>query len=490
MADTKFAPRPQTRSLTALVDNKLLTPEAKNWLIMATDPAHDYTIELAGMPDMDVSPSVVQVVKKSFSLTCPGGIASGNWDANIVCWPFIDKIKESDNTGGHLHNNGAWDQNTPSFAKFDIGGVTALCAASGNATYGNANAGQIFNVDTGLSLDTAGTGFGSDTMRVIGYGFEVQNATAEIYKQGMVTVYSQPTPSERSKQWIETGTSASGNWVRYGGGTAIVAPMPPGDLATALLLTTAKQWEARAGNYNVATLIEDSNPPMQCRSVGACYLESSRTSSTTGTYDGVLTQFQTYTAGTGSFAGPILNYLLPYNMTGAYYTGLSHDSILNITWYVYLEKFPDWSDTNLVTMAKPSPGLNTMAMDLYGQALRDMPAGVPFRDNPLGEWFQDVVANIAENVSPWLKAAGVVHPGFGIAGNVADFIAKSARRTNSTQGYVTPNPGTVVTRPKTKNKPKPRKAKPASNGNANRTVTRRAGAPPLPPGRPPGKRKV
>jgi len=58
-----------------------------------------------------------------------------------------------------------------------------------------------------------------------------------------------------------------------------------------------------------------------------------------------------------------------------------------------------------------------------------MPAGVKLSMNPLGEWFQSVVGKVAGTVAPFLSAAALIHPGFGIAGGLASIIATSANET-------------------------------------------------------------
>jgi len=417
--------RPQNASLEKLVDSKLISPEGKSWFICATDPFHDTPVELAGYPDMELSPSVVQCVKQSITIACPGSITTGTWDVNIVAWPLVDQVG---GTPATIKDGGIITITTPAIANYQLGGITALACQTGNTTYGNSNAAQITDLSN-LSLDFNGVaGYGLGISRVIGMGFEVVNTTSPLNKQGLVTVYKQPQPGIEEAMFLPYGSTAV-NWVQSGGADVLLASEPPGTTAAALLLAGSKQWEAAEGCYCVCTLNDINNPPIQppIFDYAACNNEIQALSQTDTPC--VLTNQKTFTLGTGTVSHPIPRFWAPFDMTGAYFTGLSLSTSLVINWNAYVEVFPTPFNKPLVVLAKPSPGLDSEALNLYCCAMRDMPAGVKLSMNPLGEWFQSVVGKVAGTVAPFLSAAAGIHPGFGIAGGLASIIATSANET-------------------------------------------------------------
>jgi hypothetical protein len=118
--------------------------------------------------------------------------------------------------------------------------------------------------------------------------------------------------------------------------------------------------------------------------------------------------------------------LLDYriNASGAYFTGLSNSTTLQLNAIYYIEKFPTQNETDLVVLAKHSCRSDNIARELYSEIMREMPVGVPQRMNGIGEWFADAVSSAADFVSPVLSAiplpmtqglAGMVKT----AGNVA-----------------------------------------------------------------------
>jgi len=93
-----------------------------------------------------------------------------------------------------------------------------------------------------------------------------------------------------------------------------------------------------------------------------------------------------------------------FNHSGAYFTGLSYTTTLQLNAIFYIERFPSQQDADLVVLAKHSCRLDCAALDLYSEVIRAMPVGVPQRMNGLGEWFADAVSSAADFVSPVLSA--------------------------------------------------------------------------------------
>lgn len=183
--------RRQETALEKFEKFNMLTPEGKNWLIAATDPFHDSPLQLEGYPDLNISGSIVQCVKKSLQISVPSGISSSVWDCNVVLWPMANSVA---GVAATCYNGAVVTTQSPATAPFFTGGLTACATASGHPTFFNANSGGATGIyDAGhLSLDDGNDGYMTGTGRVIGMGFEIYNTTAPLYRQGQLAVYRQP----------------------------------------------------------------------------------------------------------------------------------------------------------------------------------------------------------------------------------------------------------------------------------------------------------
>jgi len=97
-----------------------------------------------------------------------------------------------------------------------------------------------------------------------------------------------------------------------------------------------------------------------------------------------------------------------FNHAGAYFTGLSATTTLQLNVIYYIERFPSQQDSDLVVLATNSSRKDCVAMDLYSEIIREMPVGVPQKMNGLGQWFADAVSSAVDFVSPVLSA--IPHP--------------------------------------------------------------------------------
>jgi len=433
MSTTQRTKRRTEAALEKLEKFNMLTPEGRNWLIAATDPFHDSEFQLSGFPDLNVSGSIVQCVKKTFQISQPAGIGTLAWDAHFVAWNQATQRVGQANT---LYN-GAILNNAGSAANFTTGGVSCLATATGNQGFFNSNSGGttgIYNAG-GISLDSGSDGYMQGVSRVIGYGMEIINTTAALYKQGQVVVYRQPTAAIDQQETLVYGGVAAGVFTPLCYPSTYTVASPPTTPASAMLLEGSCQWNAEEGAYLVCTTNSLNNYPSEPSPVMYLVQDSESVESETGTtlIMNQNTQSVTIPSTTNPITVPQTNSILPHNMSGAYFSGLSPQTTftVNVTWYV--ERFPTPFDTQLVVLATPSAGWDQFALELYAAAMRDMPAGVRVNENPLGEWFQDVVHQVAQNASPVLNALSVVHPGFGMAGQMAGVIAKATQHSKPKQ---------------------------------------------------------
>jgi len=200
------------------------------------------------------------------------------------------------------------------------------------------------------------------------------------------------------------------------------AAEPPGTLAEATLLTGSQTWEAEKGCYCISTMNTLDNPAkVQMPQVIIYWTAAIDALGGSGVGVGTgLAPIGEDVAPTNGKLQPAMQFIAPFNLAGAYFTGLSEQTTLNINVCWYVERFPDPQEKDLVVLASPSPGHDALAMDIYAKAMRMLPVGVQQNENPFGEWFSNVVRSIGKFVVPALKGAGAINPLAGALGTIGE----------------------------------------------------------------------
>jgi hypothetical protein len=394
--------------LSEMVGEGLMTDAGKAWLTAALDPMHDGRISgLRGYPDLNTSNSVMQVIRKSFTILPPSS-APANWDCHVVMWPLALSGSSEASTFKKLGLSGStWCfQDTTGTETVYVGGVTAQGLPPGTTSY-TGNSGIVTTAET---ADL--TGYVTDSFRVIGCGFEVLNTTSELYKQGLVTVYEQPFDnalgSVSSAAISTSGSFAAPNPPTYQG-PASYRMGPPNTVAEALGYPSSKQWEAWRGVYCVLSQTNIDNPPVVPSPLLNIVLDAPYLSTESVFMGQPLT---TSTVNSITISTPQVNVALPFSMKGAYFTGLSQQTSLQVNCVWYVEKFPCTSDFTLAVMAQPSPSLDINALRIAAESWEKLPVGVPAGMNPLGEWFEEVVNVVADVAAPALTVGSMLFPEF------------------------------------------------------------------------------
>jgi len=384
--------------LEMLAQSGEITEAGKNWIIAAFDPFHDSDQNCTGYPDAVNQESIMQMVTTSFTVVSPNTTA--NFDCHIVQFPYLGTITT----------------NKPAFFPYtapgdSTGAVTpASFSQSGDLTNGNIGGGGVQAYLTLTSADNndifVGTiiaQFGTtlpnqylqNPYRVIGLGFEVYNTTADLFKSGAVVCYRQPVQNYRtSTSALVFDNTGSGN---AGYPNVCIMEAPPSTPAEALLLTNARQWDAKEGCYVISpmhSIINDTNlgnftQPFYYRN----------------------TPGDTNYWGAGlSAGGPSSNFavfannnFINFDQTGAIFTGLTPQTNLtvNVRWFV--ESFPS-SGSLLQTLAKPSPMYDPIALELYAKIVYRSPVAVEVKFNGLGDWFNDAISSISNTVLPVVRS--------------------------------------------------------------------------------------
>jgi hypothetical protein len=375
---------PSRDALLQLVSSGKITSGGKDWLTFAVDPFHDKDLPLAGYPDIETASTIVQLVKTQFTVGTPLGTAA-NWDANVSFMPNISGLYSPtpfDFVNGVILGS---DGGQP--ASINTGGVVAVTGPVGFQCW--PSDGTPFSSATTLGGKSVPRTYCKGLYRVIGAAFEVVNTTAEIYKQGQVTVYRQPCNAQNNSFVGFTGTPFAGDLTIQNVDTL---RMPPGSLADAQLLFGSASWLAADGAYVIAMLNDVDNPLQSPSFRRIVYLSTdlSAGSQENPAYIGLLDTVGDFSQGLHA------DNVFPFDVSGAYFTGLSSQTTLVVNCRWLIERCPTVSESDLTVLAQPSPEYDPASLQLYSSIMRYMPPGVPQGMNPLGEWFDNIMSAVAD----------------------------------------------------------------------------------------------
>lgn len=440
--------------LRGLCQERLITPEACDWVKFALDPFHDQQLDnLRGYPDVSTEPTVVVKIRQAVTVAAPTGLdENSTWDCHMVLSP-IDYAPHSANVGAQVipqgvqqgvpagptgsngaaglitHAAGATVETSVDVGRLDglvINSVPGEGPAGANETFtpGHmphtaANGYQVQNINLDKYLDFENTDLG--VYRLLYSGFEVVNTTAQIKKQGAVTVYEYgnsfevgaSTPANHGA----SGTEAATGW--YNPTTYFRSP--PNTIAEAKIMPGSHSWAAQDGCYNTAKFQTD-NPFQAITSRPWAICQNSYKGTPLNGYFTPVPAVGTadsYTAG-GIVSSDFLTrseftqltspddyrdgacgpaHFSRMNTTGAYFTGLSPETTLFVTWRVGIERLPAANKPSFLALSQPSATFDPNALILYNMVANVLPPGCPQGYNDAGKWFS-WIANAAKNAIP------------------------------------------------------------------------------------------
>lgn len=405
---------------TELINKEILSPDSVSCLIETLDPFHDTTYKYVGLPDSRNDHSVIQCVKKTFSVAKPPEITGVPWDFHICTMPERNTPDfgpnatcpmqvTSLNEEGLMTENPAWG-NVESY--MPLAPIVMTYVPGGAKTFPKTTAdvpGQIARRVINLN------NYFSGSSRIIGGGIEVHNVTPTLTKTGTCTVYRQPqVHTVTSGSFVDRATRLDNvNFLNFipPPVQTIISKLPPATADDALLLPHSKQWDAGFGSYQVFTT-DFSAPDVTgfgIRHFGYGDFDGGQSSLNAG--DGTPSLAgMTYglsmasqrlniiaaTAGrksTTPVAAPLK--LWPVDTTGAFYTGLGADTVLTVTCIFIIETFPSY-DSQLVTLAAPPPSYDPNFFRLYKEIALTMPPGVMVAENASGDWWEKVIDMVGD----------------------------------------------------------------------------------------------
>jgi hypothetical protein len=420
-----------------------MTEAGANWVRKSLDPFHDFEITVNGMPDANNTKVVVQEVTKTITIAAPSGITS-NWDCHIFTLPEM-----TDPSCYPMAIPTSWEESAVTQGLYGVS-TSANQLASGGYPWGLVN---VVAVDPGtITTPQGATAFGAHSVndivsfaeymdgqkRLIALAFEVHDTTAELYKQGAVTLYRMPQSTTTSMQIVDNDTYIPSAGTIVAPCETLISRLPPPLLAQAMLLTGSQQWEAKEGCYVVCTMDAEENA-LEGYTFGARMFVAGDTAA----------------GGSGLFtprhalavnAPPALSALVPvalrptpFHTSGAFFSGLNVQSTLTLTVRALFESAPTPDNAQLVVLAKPSPDYDPIALEIYKAASQEMLAGCKVKDNASGD-FWDSLLGIIGDVAP-IVGSLIPVPGAGLIGNAVGGIAKVTQARKQVAPGFSDSPG-------------------------------------------------
>lgn len=434
--------------LDELCRTRQLSKTGCDWLKKALDPFHDFELhEFEGFPDGGAENSVLYNVQSQQTISVPAG-HDGLWDCHIALLP-VDSVRPHNNTfcaeGAYVIPYGVGSYN-------GAGKVVSVTSEDGYAALGGLSIQSVpantptFRGDTKSLAEAAGgwkesrldttsylsTEAGVPTYRIAAAGFEVVNTTATIAKQGDVTCYHMPTyPSNVPYEVYSTDQTT----FKYDGSVEIAPPhnsglangytfrSPPNELEDAKQTPGARTWAAQDGVYVPARMHTENRYSSLGKHDWTMITHHDDTSGKGQdiTVQGMGHLFNRVRTESDAGLGFLIScpvsdalksssstsHISNYDISGAYFSGLSKETSLTVTLRMTIELIPGANDRSRLALARPSAPLDVNALALYTEVTRLMPPGVPVGYNDAGKWFRMILSKVrvaASAAMPYLPA--------------------------------------------------------------------------------------
>jgi hypothetical protein len=406
--------------LQKLLDEQKLSPEGLAWLTVATDPWHDTKIKgVAGMPDGQLGDSLVFQVVQELVIVKPVTLGAGNWKVRVANQPFLQMQTVGP---GKYYGDVVSLDNSVTFNR-ELWPVQVNYALDADDFASTVPVGSA-----GIELPQE---FTKGTVKLIGMGIEVFNTTAEINKQGTVSYIRMSQPDTDDFAGYVSQTTPPNSW-----SFRSLRPFrePPKNLSEMSNYPGFAQTEAREGYY--APVIIKVNGANKNYPITKGLLTLSEDPEG-GPID---------PAGIDCHSSQVSSFLAPGNTTPFFssrvnplhanidsnvvmFTGLSDPTTLTLRVRFICERFPNDSEKQMLVIATPTAPYDPVAIELYTRAISQIPSGVPFSENPAGEWWMKMISEIADLAAPLLSA---IHPVIGsgakLIGSGADALRKDWRK--------------------------------------------------------------
>jgi hypothetical protein len=375
-------PRRTKRLLEQLIATRQLEPAALEWLVACTDPFHDTDVRLQGFPDMSTSKSVTQCITLTMSLP----LADGR-DAHCFFLPFTQMYGLNPTLSGYNIRDNGFQGAANATTALLVPGVNWLDTPNGQTWYTNA-ATLVPNNLVKYPLD-----FGAGQARLVACGWEIVNTTPVVNMGGSITCYRSPNTVTQSYIGTSIGGAPPISFLMQ---PTTFGALPPGTQATAALFPNSRTWQSSEGLYQVAVMssIDQNFRAPAPGNVG--FINVPTQAQLAADLDRVAF-LPTGSFSTGNTAA-ISNctQMMNWDVSGcviANSSGFTQQFQLTVKYYI--ERLPTVSDPNLLVLAHEPCPYDPLALEIYARATACLPVGVPVGENPLGEWFDQVMATVA-----------------------------------------------------------------------------------------------
>lgn len=413
--------------LEGLVNNGVITPDGRDWLLESLDPFHDYQHHFAGYPDSNGARSVIERFTDQVTVSAPVGLAVGEtWECvvfnnnslnyrqfNGATYDRFLTVKHSNLDAGGLirYHTGHTHDHIPlyplSILSHRTSAVTDMVPQA--VTAAGVTWQVVLDLFESTGLQAIPSAVQGKRMRLVGQGFEVHNTSPDLYKSGSVTVGRVPNTDTMDTATFEN--HAGGAAVNIVSAGTVRCNAPPANVDESIRYPDATTWEAKHGVYAHCSMASSENPI----EAAVCQHTLMRTE---GDLVGVgLSSLHNQlvagsTAGYVSLAGQT-NYTNT-NMHYAYFSGLHLDTTLNVMLRTYTEHVPRVGDA-LLPLATPSAPLDTNALNIYSQAINHLPPAVMVSMNARGKYAK-MIADVIAAIAP--VAGAFLGPEAALAGEV------------------------------------------------------------------------
>lgn len=428
------------KMLAALIRERAISSEDAGYIVLSADPFHDSPQKCSGMPDATMADQITVQAPYQLSFGSPLD-PDTPWSFHIVAFPWTTDAQGSAGIAGTYDLTGNWmKQKTSSTNVVNRMPSVSIYRGKDGDPLGPLDVDPSGIVPIGLGLapeQTKGLG------RLLGFGFEVYDTSAVVNKQGACTIYRQMV-NATSEPFTWLTPNSGGPVASWGVFQGVKFFRPPSTVNEANQLLGTITHRGEDGCYVVLQQsTEDNNARIPTMAQPVLLTQDFSTGVIPTVAQTVLSGgFQQVAVGSAQNANiPLMRWgFVPYNMGGAFFTGLHPLATYTVkVRYVY-ERLPSVGETEISLFTSRATGYNPVAMEIRTIAQQMLPVGWPVSDNGLGETFwefiSDVGTSLASSINPILGGAA------GIIRGVIGYKNRAAVKSMNTGGgpVITPPP--------------------------------------------------
>jgi len=427
--------------MNELIREKLLDPQDVGYVALSCDPFHDEPIECNGMPDGTMGDQITVQAPYQLNFSAPAGTTTP-WSFQVVQYPWTTDVTGSAAIAGTFDLVGNWmKQKAVSTNLTTTMPSISIYRGKDGVPLGPFQVDATGNPPIGLGLQSVHT---TGNGRLLGLGWEIIDTSAVVNKQGTCTIYRQMLNRKpETYSWL---SPAAGPFTGYGNFDGVKFFRPPETVNEANQLLGTITSRGEDGCYVISQQSTDQNdcdqPTMEQPIILTDDFSSGLVSTTPQTV--LSSGFQQIAAGTNQVNIPLIRWnWVPFNMSGAFFTGLNPSSTYTLRARYIYERQPSIDESVISLYTKRASGYNPLAIEIRTRCQQKLPVGFPASSNGLGDYFYEfitgVIPDLLGSVNPFLGGLGKL--GQGLLGVRRNVQAKRRRPVASVpQPVITPPP--------------------------------------------------